>query len=156
VVALSLLGLLVAGGAVGVLVLQNRLNGNIERIGDPFAELPTRPAVPSPAAGEAKAVNTLMVGSDSRTSAGDPAQWAAGAQPTDAIMLVHIPADLGNASLFSIPHDSWVDIPGHGQASDQAIVVGRAGAGLLTERTDPGQSTPHAVPGHRLVARFGS
>src|SRR5450756_300544 len=106
VVALSLLGLLVAGGAVGVLVLQNRLNGNIERIGDPFAELPTRPAVPSPAAGEAKAVNTLMVGSDSRISAGDPAQWAAGAQRTDAIMLVHIPADLGNASLFSIPHDS--------------------------------------------------
>src|SRR5450830_1684829 len=124
VVALSLLGLLVAGGAIGVLVLQNRLNGNIERIGDPFAGLPTRPAVPTPAAsatsGSATPINILMVGSDSRISAGDPAQWAAGAQRTDAIMLVHIPADRKSASLFSIPRDSWVDIPGHGQAKINA------------------------------------
>jgi len=125
-VALSLLGLLVAGAVVGVMVLQNRLNGNIERIGDPFAGLPTRPAVPTPAATDssasdkAKPVNILMVGSDSRISAGDPAQWAAGAQRTDAIMLIHIPADRGSASLFSIPRDSWVDIPGHGQAKINA------------------------------------
>jgi len=126
VVALSIIAVLVAGAAIGVQVLQSRLNSNIERIGDPFAALPSRPAAPTPSAAassapsDAKPVNILMVGSDSRISAGDPNQWSYGGQRTDAIMLVHIPADRSGAYLFSIPRDSWVDIPGHGQAKINA------------------------------------
>lgn len=136
IVAMSLVGLLVVGGAVAAQLYQNHLNANIERIGDPFASLPTRPSVPtapatadptaSPTPGDTtgadptKAVNILLLGSDSRISAGDPNQWTYGAQRTDAIMLVHIPADRSGAYLFSIPRDSWVDIPGHGKAKINA------------------------------------
>jgi LCP family protein required for cell wall assembly len=59
-------------------------------------------------------VNILMLGSDSRVSAGDPSQWAAGAQRTDAIMLLHLTADRKSAYVMSIPRDSWVNVPGHG------------------------------------------
>jgi LCP family protein required for cell wall assembly len=126
VISLSIIAALIAGAAIGVQVLQSRLNSNIERIGDPFAALPSRPAVPTPSASassapaDTKAVNILMVGSDSRISAGDPNQWTYGGQRTDAIMLVHIPADRSGAYLFSIPRDSWVDIPGHGTAKINA------------------------------------
>ena len=109
--------MLVAGGAVGVRIVQNRLTGNVEHIGDPFAALPSRPAVPTPKAtaeADSTPLNILVVGSDSRISAGDPSQWKAGAQRTDALMLVHLPADHKGAYAMSIPRDSWVDIPGHG------------------------------------------
>ncbi|WP_291796585.1 LCP family protein, partial [Cellulomonas sp.] len=128
-VALSIIGVLIAGAAIGVQVFQSRLNANIERIGDPFAALPTRPAAPAAPTGAATAgapaaagpaVNILLLGSDSRISAGDPNQWTYGGQRTDAVMLVHIPADRSGAYLFSIPRDSWVDIPGHGQAKINA------------------------------------
>jgi len=33
---------------------------------------------------------------------------------SDTIMLVHLPADGGQAVLVSIPRDSYVPIPGHG------------------------------------------
>jgi LCP family protein required for cell wall assembly len=62
----------------------------------------------------------LLLGSDSRISAGDPEQWQAGAQRTDTIMLVHLPADRGAAYVMSVPRDSWVDIPGHGQGKINA------------------------------------
>lgn len=92
---------------------------NIERLGDPFKGIPTdtRPLT-DPNAGDA--VNILLLGSDSRVSAGDPSQWAAGAQRTDAIMLLHLPADRKNAYVMSFPRDSWVDIPGHGKAKINA------------------------------------
>ena len=42
-------GLVVVGAAIVVaVVLPARLDSNIERIGDPFAELPTRPPVVTP------------------------------------------------------------------------------------------------------------
>jgi LCP family protein required for cell wall assembly len=66
------------------------------------------------------AVNLLVFGSDSRISAGDPTQWVAGAQRTDAIMLVHIPEDRSHVYVVSIPRDSWVDVPGHGKAKINA------------------------------------
>nr|WP_051876482.1 LCP family protein [Cellulosimicrobium sp. MM] len=65
-------------------------------------------------------MNFLVLGSDSRISAGDPSQWEAGAQRTDAIMLVHLPADRQTAQVVSIPRDAWVPIPGHGEAKINA------------------------------------
>lgn len=106
----------------GYLVLQRVASGwdqNIERLGDPFKGIPTdtRPLT-DPNAGNA--VNILLLGSDSRVSAGDPTQWAAGAQRTDAIMLLHIQADRKSAYVMSFPRDSWVTVPGHGKAKINA------------------------------------
>ena len=106
--------------------VQKWLAGQVERVGDPFAELPARPAPPVAAPGEEEAetldgaMNILVLGSDSRISAGDPGQWQAGAQRTDTIMLVHLPASRDAAYLMSFPRDSWVDVPGHGQAKINA------------------------------------
>ena len=144
---LTLVLLLAGTGAAVLLHLQSVLDSRIERFGDPFASVPAdqRPAtdpatVPgtgtagtAAAATPAKAMNLLVLGSDSRISAGDPKQWVAGAQRTDAIMLVHVPADRGHVYVTSIPRDSWVDIPGHGKAKINAAFSW--GGPALTIRT---------------------
>ena len=123
VVAFSLLlGLVVLGGGAvaGYLAW---LNGNIERIADPFEDLDpvTRPAPAVPQEGQdGTALNILVLGSDSRISAGDPTSWKAGAQRTDALMIMHITADRKNVVVTSIPRDSWVPIPGRGEAKINA------------------------------------
>jgi LCP family protein required for cell wall assembly len=118
-IPLSLLLVVAAGGAIAVWKLQSNLDHKISRFGDPFAQLPATTRPPK-AAGPASAMNLLVFGSDSRISAGNPAQWAAGAQRTDAIMLVHVPADRSGAYVISILRDSWVQIPGHGFAKINA------------------------------------
>lgn len=115
--------LVIAGGAGALWVYQLSINNNIERLEDPFATIDeaTRPsAAPSDPAATFAAMNILVLGSDSRISAGDPSQWQAGAQRTDAIMLVHLPADRQSAQVMSIPRDSWVPIPGYGDAKINA------------------------------------
>lgn len=122
-VMLSLLTLvLVLGGgtAAAGYWLKSSLTKNLETIADPFAELPTRAPTQEVPQGEAPAVNILVLGSDSRISAGDPSQWQAGAQRTDAMMIVQIAGDRQSVTVMSIPRDSWVDIPGHGQAKINA------------------------------------
>ncbi len=124
------LAVLVGLGGVGVgglWGLQHWLSGRVETFADPFVALPTRPAAPLPSGGsgagdgdDGGAMNILLLGSDSRISAGDPEQWTYGAQRTDTIMLVHLPADRSGAVVMSIPRDSWVDVPGHGQAKVNA------------------------------------
>jgi len=112
---LSVLALsLVLGGAAvaGAFYLQHKYDNNIDRFGDPFAGIPAA-SRPAPAAGDAE--NILLLGSDSRVSAGDPSAWAVGAQRTDAIMIAHIPADRSGVQIASIPRDSYVDIPGRGK-----------------------------------------
>ncbi len=123
--ALTVVGVLLlvlAGAGLGTLLwFQRSLGHNIERLGDPFAEVSNRPVAASqPATSSYEAMNVLVLGSDSRISAGDPSQWQAGAQRTDAIMLIHIPADRQAAQVISIPRDSWVPIPGHGEAKINA------------------------------------
>jgi LCP family protein required for cell wall assembly len=112
---------IVLGIAAGVALwsVQSGINSKIERFGDPFQQIPAA-SRPTEAAATDKAINLLIFGSDSRISAGDPRQWAAGSQRTDAIMVVHIPADRGGAYVVSIPRDSWVDVPGHGKAKINA------------------------------------
>ncbi len=117
IVAFSLLALLGVAAVGGYFALRALLSP--ERIDDPFAALPTRPPALEPEDGRAP-VNILMLGSDSRVSAGDPSQWSYGAQRTDAIMLLHIPGDREGAYVMSIPRDSWVSIPGHPDAKINA------------------------------------
>jgi LCP family protein required for cell wall assembly len=66
-------------------------------------------------------MNLLLVGMDSRTgltpeqqqrfSTGDPD----GVLNTDSMMLVHVRADGSGASFVSLPRDTYVAIPGHGE-----------------------------------------
>ena len=122
VVALTMAGLLVVGaGIVAGAVLW--ADSRIERIGDPFAGLDAaqRPTVPPEVAqGDETPLNFLVLGSDSRISAGDPEDWEVGAQRTDAIMVVHVAADRRDVTVVGIPRDSWVPIPGHGEAKINA------------------------------------
>ena len=114
---------LVVGIGVGVAAwrVQTAIDQKIERFEDPFKNIPAaaRPTEAEPVAATT-AMDLLVFGSDSRISAGDPSQWQAGAQRTDAIMLVHIPADRKGAYVISIPRDSWVTVPGHGKAKINA------------------------------------
>lgn len=82
------------------------------------AALLPRPTRPQSGAGK-DSLNILLVGSDARSAAPTTGQgagggWRAGAQRTDTIMLLHLSDDRREASVVSLPRDSWVDVPGHG------------------------------------------
>jgi LCP family protein required for cell wall assembly len=117
-ISLGVLGLvlaLLAGG--GLWYLTDRYAGNIERVGDVFADLDesARPAEATPdaeAAADSDPITFLLVGSDTRADVAD------GALPdarSDAIMIARFSGDRKHAQVISIPRDSWVDIPGHGK-----------------------------------------
>ncbi|MGC9665565.1 LCP family protein [Planosporangium sp. 12N6] len=112
--------ILVGAGVITAVTLMNRVSGNVGRIEDAFAGLdeskrPTKPEATK------DSQTFLLLGSDSRDteqttgSAAKGKAWVPGAQRTDTIMLVHIPANHGSAQVISIPRDSWVDIPGKGK-----------------------------------------
>jgi len=118
VLAIFLVLTLATGGLA--LWVRHSLASGIETIADPFAGIATRAPQQSVPAGQEAATNILVLGTDSRTSASDPSQWAEGAQRTDAIMILQISGDRKTVSVMSIPRDSWVDIPGHGQGKINA------------------------------------
>lgn len=111
--------LLVVGlSAVGVTVLANRYDNNVQRIPDVFTRLPPaarpQPVVP-------KSTNIVLVGSDSRAgqqttgSGGNADATSPIGQRSDTLMVVHLDADRKKGWVISFPRDSWVDIPGHGK-----------------------------------------
>lgn len=118
VLAIFLVLTLATGGLA--LWVRHSIASGMEFIADPFAGIPTRAPQQKVAAGEEPAVNILVLGTDSRTSASDPSQWKEGAQRTDAIMIVQVSGDRKTVSVMSIPRDSWVEIPGHGQGKINA------------------------------------
>ena len=118
VLAIFLVLTLATGGLA--LWVRHSIASGIETIADPFAGIPTRAPQQKAAAGKEPAVNILVLGTDSRTSASDPSQWKEGAQRTDAIMIVQVSGDRKTVSVMSIPRDSWVEIPGHGQGKINA------------------------------------
>jgi polyisoprenyl-teichoic acid--peptidoglycan teichoic acid transferase len=70
----------------------------------------TKEAVPTrPAKGATKAVDYVLMGSDSR----DPGDAQAGR--SDSLMVLHLAADRKSAYLVSFPRDMYVAIPGYGR-----------------------------------------
>lgn len=137
-IAFALLGGLLVLGFIGLAGFAAWLNNNVERIENPFAEIDpeTRPsAAPTVEGQTTTALNFLVLGSDSRISAGDPSAWEYGAQRTDAILIVHLPADRSSAQVMSIPRDSWVPIPGHGDAKINAA-FSYGGAPLMIQTVE--------------------
>ena len=118
VLAVFLVLTLAAGGLA--LWVRHSIASSMEFISDPFSDIPTRAPQQQVVAGKEPAVNILILGTDSRTSASDPSQWQEGAQRTDAIMIVQVSGDRKTVSVMSIPRDSWVEIPGHGQGKINA------------------------------------
>ncbi|KKK01507.1 LCP family protein [Micromonospora sp. HK10] len=114
-VAALLAVLLVAAGAV----VTARLTGHsspaaVTGSGSASPASPTPPPTPSPAsptpppgAGLTGPLNLLLVGVDTRIS-------VPGWEPhADAVLVLHVPAGLGRAYLFSLPRDLVVDIPAY-------------------------------------------
>jgi LCP family protein required for cell wall assembly len=111
------------------------LDGNLRRI----AALPDYAERPSAGRG----TTWLLVGSDSRQglSPEQQAELATGGDigdgRTDTILVVHVPR-LGSATettMVSIPRDSYVDIPGHGEDKiNAAFTIG--GAALLAQTVE--------------------
>ncbi len=149
---------LVGVGVAGTWGVQKWLASQVEHIGDPFAGLTARPTPPASTGGtedevvDHGAMNILVLGSDSRISAGDPNQWSFGAQRTDTIMLVHLPASRDAAYLMSIPRDSWVPVPGYGEQKINAA-FSYGGPSLLIQTVE--QLTDVRID-HFVVTDFDS
>lgn len=109
IVATLILILAVAG--VGYYWYTSKIDKQITRLDNTFEKLDekTRPQAPAN-----KAVNILVLGSDSRTSNGNLKKWITGGQRSDVMMLVQFSGDGQHANVLSIPRDSWVPIEGHG------------------------------------------
>lgn len=101
-------------------------------------------------------MNVLVIGSDMRGVARDAAaHTAATGQPmdhrSDALMLVHVPADRRTLYIVSINRDMWADIPGFGG--------GKINAGLQYGGIDMTTQTVQQLFGitihHTLMLDFG-
>lgn len=87
-------------------------------------------------AGDQAAVNLLLVGSDSRGATRDQAESGSSSdQRADSLMLYHLTADRKNSYLISIMRDSWVSIPGHGEAKINAA-LSYGGVPLLVQTVE--------------------
>ncbi len=100
----------------------------------------------------------LLVGSDGREGL-TPAQQqqlnGSGGDigsRTDSIILVHVPSSGGKASLISIPRDSYVAIPGHGNNKINASFA-FGGAKLLTQTIE--QNTGIFIDGYLEIGFAG-
>ncbi|MGI6786746.1 MAG: LCP family protein [Gleimia sp.] len=117
-VVVLIFGLLFGGLVGGAAWLSAKLD-DIRTLGDPFQGVTEvnngEPRPSHPESDTSKPINFLMLGTDSRISAGDPSQWVKGAQRTDAFMILQIAGDRESVNVISIPRDSWVEIPGYGK-----------------------------------------
>lgn len=93
--------------------LGHDFNAGTEKFSDAMPDDAGRPAATDD-------YNVLLLGSDSR--AGTEESKTVTGQRADTIMLLHIPADGGQAYLISIMRDTWVEIPGHGEAKINAAL----------------------------------
>lgn len=127
-VAVLLVGALVLATVYATRV-DSAVNQNLQRVDDLPPDNPTDPGEsPRPAkAPGSKALNYVLIGSDSRSS-GD-----AGAGRSDALMVLHLDGDRRAAYLVSFPRDLYVPIPGHGK--DKINAAYAYGGTALTVRT---------------------
>jgi LCP family protein required for cell wall assembly len=119
-VVFGVFGVAVLGAAAATLWNVTQSFDAVEKIPDAF---PTDEAVRPPAAtGEAAAaMNFLLLGSDTRGASSSSIANLAG-QRSDTIIIVHVPANREHLSVMSIPRDTWLTIPGHGDAKINAAL----------------------------------
>ena len=101
----------VAGLGVWVWTLNNKID-DIPRVDVDF-ERDNRP----PKEGPKDALNVLLVGVDGRgTDVRERLEEGDTGLLSDTMMIWHLEEDHQNSQVVSFPRDSWVDIPGHGDA----------------------------------------
>ncbi|MFF1408328.1 LCP family protein [Streptomyces sp. NPDC058289] len=104
-------GLLAVVGAGTGWWIYSKLDGNIAEDTSAAAEL-RRYDKERPAHLAGGAQNILLIGSDSRTGAGNaPYGQDEGTQRSDTTILLHLPADRKSATAVSIPRDLMTEIP---------------------------------------------
>ncbi len=104
-------GMLVAVGAGTGWWIYSKLDGNIAEDTSAAAEL-RRYDKERPAHLAGGAQNILLIGSDSRTGAGNaPYGQDQGTQRSDTTILLHLPADRKSATAVSIPRDLMTEVP---------------------------------------------
>ena len=107
------------GAGVFAFNLANSFNSKSQKIEQAFPAETARPAKV-----EAGATNFLLLGSDSRAAAlGSAEAGDSSDQRSDTMMWVHIPKDHKNIYMMSIMRDTWVQIPGRGQAKMNAAMA---------------------------------
>lgn len=118
--------LLTAGIALAV-VLGTKVDNALDNVNRAPSMMPTatRPAAP---ASKNPPLTFLLLGSDSRNLATDRGR-------SDATMLIQLSGDRKTLSLVSLPRDSWVEIPGHGNAKINAA-YSYGGPSLATETVE--------------------
>ena len=85
------------------------------------APAPVDPSAALDAVPAGQAQNILLLGSDTRGATGKDLADIRG-ERSDTMMVVHVPADRKNLYVMSILRDSWVEVPGHGQAKINAAL----------------------------------
>ncbi|MFE6749165.1 LCP family protein [Kitasatospora purpeofusca] len=132
---LSALLVLVVGGCGALWWTAEHYASSVRRIPDAF---PTAPESAQPKPVPGSGLNLLLVGLDARSdtpttgSAAKAPSWQAGAARSDTMMLLHLSDDRSSATLVSLPRDTWVPIPGHGEAKLNAA-YSWGGPALMTE-----------------------
>lgn len=105
--------LVLGAGGIGHAVVSS-LETGIDRV-DAFKDMKNRPQ-------GGHGLNLLLVGTDGRDkiTAAERKKYRLGGAPchcTDTIMLVHLSADKGRASVVSLPRDSYAEMPAHTDAT---------------------------------------
>jgi LCP family protein required for cell wall assembly len=121
-------GALLAGSLYAVSI-DRAVNNNLQHSGNQLpAESPTAEGEkPRPTKSSSKAVNYVLMGSDSRDVGN------AGHGRSDVLMVMHLAADRKSAYMISFPRDMYVPIPGHGKNKINAAFA--FGGPQLTVRT---------------------
>jgi polyisoprenyl-teichoic acid--peptidoglycan teichoic acid transferase len=103
--------------------LANSFDSKSVKINHAFPNDADRPVKPT-AGPAAQAENILLLGSDTRGDAVDMAEAGDSSnQRSDTMMWIHLPADRKNVYMMSIMRDTWVDIPGVGEAKINAAMA---------------------------------
>lgn len=104
---------------------------------------------------DGKDQNILLLGNDSRAGATKAelralsTQDDGGSVNTDTMMLLHVPAGAGKATVISFPRDSWVDIPDNGKGKINAAY----GDGYVAAKNRGADETARESAGIRLLMR---
>jgi len=115
----SVLVLLLGSVGVYAFILSQKIDG-VEKIVEAFPEESLRP--PAAVGDGPLPQNILLLGSDSRGAIGGNLDDTKGTR-SDTMMIVHISADRKSIQVMSLMRDSWVDIPGRGQAKLNAAMA---------------------------------
>jgi polyisoprenyl-teichoic acid--peptidoglycan teichoic acid transferase len=138
----SLLMLASGGALVGTELLLARYEGAVTQA-NLFGE---EAAAAQPKSDLTGPLNILLVGIDPRAS--EP-NWIPRA---DSVLVLHVPAGLDRAYLFSLPRDLWVDVP----AFKRANYLGgkdKLAHAMFNGAQVPGQAKPDTARGFELLAK---